>query len=183
MRWREGTTIRDGRRLPPSPPLDRSDSRMAGLRAREWTLGDPGPAPSHPTRARLRQWLCAGPCSLTVAGAALGLHQTSRFIQGHRRREAGRRWTPSATGAATYPLAPAPVNPRRGFGFSRTGANVRLKSDLREGAVARMRTSARPAEAGPTRGGGGRGLRRLRRSGGRRRSSPRWARCARACGG
>lgn len=138
----------------------------------------------------LRQWLCAGPCSLTVAGAALGLHQTSCFIQRRRRLVARRRWTPSATGAATYPL---PRSSSTLVGPHSCGHRswVRIHSDTcpAEAGPTKSRTHEGRTHEGRTHGrglirrAGGRGLRRLPRSGGRRRSSWRWARCGRVRGG
>lgn len=159
MRWREGTTIRDGRRLPPSPPLDRSDSRMAGLRAREWTLGDPGrrlpirrvrvcDSGSVPVHARLplrgQRWDCTRlPVSSRATAAA------RQGAAGHRPRQ-GRQLTlqtsprqpapPHGSGSGPMPLQmnstlPGEACPNE---FGPTGKPVRMNSGLR----GRVRTNA-----------------------------------------
>ena len=107
----EGAAIRDGRRLPPSPPLDRSESRMAGLRAREWILWNPGPAPSHPTRAASATVaLCRSMLTYRCGGSA-GVAPDFPFHPGSPPPRGGTPLDTVRDRGGNLPSTPSPVNP------------------------------------------------------------------------
>ena len=137
MQTRPGGTRRrerrsgHGCRLPPSPPLDRSESRMAGLRAREWILGRSGPAPSHPTRdASATVALCRSMLTYRCGGSAgirtrlpvssRGAAASWRDAAGHRAARRGGKYPPPRLPSTLASKGRGAWRGRRGFDLGGT---------------------------------------------------------------